>query len=719
MATTKKLTATITANKQGWYNSSKKSGTSKVMSITFPAFTDAKNYTISDAKLYMTFNTAGGGYVKKFKMTFVGKNSFTKTVSSAGKAYNQKTYVSLNSYISQLSSWLAGGGTVIQSVDPEDDEGRTASSGGYYSQNYCQITGAYLQLTVTLNASSASFESTTMEIGSEYSVTVEATDETYLHDLFLVTDDTNLTLLNDVGVGDNSFLVPFSIGTTFPNATSRIVTMVLNTKSNGEVIGTKSYSITLTATSEECYPTAATVIDSNENIILGGITKVSVVSTAFGKYGATIQSYEFFIDDLLCDSNTTGTFSFLPENISKTLAIKVIATDSRSYSTENVLSLYVNSYDFPSFSNVSFYRCDALGNKDEINGIYAKINYDVNVYSLKDKEGVEVSNESVVSMTLNGETYSSNIENTIYGTFLTDTSYAATLKVEDSMGHSSVTTMQIPSANYLLHFRKSQKSIGIGCAADDIGETEKRIKVAWPLVLDDTISLLSPLEIPSGGTGAGTAAGACINLGAVRTSGDIMTGTLTLLDSLSIEGSSKEISLKNNSSLCFYDVENNKIASFIHNNNNFILKQSSSGFTESYLLPTIDTELDEDKTYNILTSKDFYQDEVTIKPAYAWGWITSDGKAINLCFPLSYRVPHDKTITVTSLLGNMRGSSKYFLPSGDGAYTSGGYEFLSTIDATTYVPQQSILRLHLSFSTGSSINNSVLQFDGTLSFTLT
>lgn len=744
---TQTLNATVNSQKQGWYGSST-SGTNGTIKLTFPTFTEAANYTITDAKLYMTFSASGGDRAKAFNLTFSGTNSFSiDSVYTQGNAYNKTTYISLNSYIAKLSSWLSGGGTVITSVDPQPSSYFTTTSGGstkYYSYNYCKVSAAYIQLTLTPNASSASFSSSTMSLGSSYTVTISAGDSSYLHDLTITSGSTTSTLLSSKTGGAYDFTVPKSLGSTFPNSTSASATFTLNTKnSSGTIIGTKTYSFTIKADSSNSSPTVSSVsysTTSSNNVILGGITKITIVGTASGTNGATIKSYNLSIDGTSYGSNATGSFTITPSNTSKTSIATITATDSRGYTaSKSSSSFYVNYYSYPTLTNLSFYRCDSSGNKDEIEGTYAKVSYGISAISVKNTSGTSVTNSATVSMILNGTTYNSNITSTIYGNgnLSIDTTYTATFTVKDSMGYSSTLTAELPSASYLLHFRKGQNSIGIGCAADNVGTSGKQIKVAWPLIINNTatfnssIALSSPLGITSGGTGASTQANAFSNI--VAPGGTIsgalkLTGALTATNTFTVNGVStfgSGLIVKNDATypqIHFQVSGSNVINGMIYWNNNskkmFLRSYNgSSSIYEDFSLPAATTS--STASYNILTTKDFYSGTVSISMARAWGWITASGKGISLCFPLSYRIPSNATISISTLIGNIRGGEgKYYGTSGDGSYVEAGTNFLSVCDNSTYIPEQGLLYIHLTLTGAASTNNRMLQYDGQLGFTI-
>ena len=102
------------------------------------------------------------------------------------------------------------------------------------------------------------------------------------------------------------------------------------------------------------------------------------------------------------------------------------------------------------------------------------------------------------------------------GNLAVDASYNVTLTLTDTVGTVSVYSLTIPSAAYVMHIKKGGRAVGFGTAAG----ADETVTFGWPVKLNN------PLEVSQGGTGASNAASACGNIGAVKKSGDTMTGNL-------------------------------------------------------------------------------------------------------------------------------------------------------------------------------------------------
>ena len=83
-------------------------------------------------------------------------------------------------------------------------------------------------------------------------------------------------------------------------------------------------------------------------------------------------------------------------------------------------------------------------------------------------------------------------------------------------------TVSVSTKQVMMDFYRDGSGIAFGKVAEQSGKVE----FGWP------VQLSSPLEVSQGGTGAASGAAACGNIGAVKKSGDTMTGDLRVQTSL-------------------------------------------------------------------------------------------------------------------------------------------------------------------------------------------
>lgn len=106
-------------------------------------------------------------------------------------------------------------------------------------------------------------------------------------------------------------------------------------------------------------------------------------------------------------------------------------------------------------------------------------------------------------------------------TFDALSSFDLKIRVTDFF-HFVEQTVSIGTKQVMMDFYKD----GSGIAFGKVAETAGAVEFGWPLILE------APLDVPQGGTGAATGSAACDHLGAVKKSGDTMTGNLYVQGSL-------------------------------------------------------------------------------------------------------------------------------------------------------------------------------------------
>lgn len=102
-------------------------------------------------------------------------------------------------------------------------------------------------------------------------------------------------------------------------------------------------------------------------------------------------------------------------------------------------------------------------------------------------------------------------------TFDTLSSYDLKVRLTDYFYYVEQ-TVSIGTKQVLMDFYSG----GNGIAFGKVAESAEKVEFGWPVVLSE------PLGVDQGGTGATTASAACGKLGAVKKSGDTMTGNLSI-----------------------------------------------------------------------------------------------------------------------------------------------------------------------------------------------
>lgn len=533
MAISYTLNASSAGEKQGWWGGSSKSGTNSTITAdfgsaidTFREKVDTNNITITSA--YLAFNCSNSGMPKKKSFKISTDLGSLGTFQDSNISYGQKTKIWFNEDArKELRKWIAEDKRYLYSTDPDPYCIQTNS--GYCSNNYVKVNSASLVIEYIVNKSSASLSSTTMNLGKSYNVTITAGSSSYTHNINIIIGSHTYSVASGVSSGTKSITIPTSIGSEEMSKTKTKSAILRLTTFNGSSnLGDNDYSIIIQAGSD-CAPTINNIsltlnatpnssFSGSSKVILNGRTNTTFKVTATPKYGATITNYTISGGGLN-GSNTSGSFSSTLSNTGSQ-TITIVATDSRGHTASTSKTIIITNYSLPSVNNLVVYRCDSSGNRDDVGGKYAKITFSsIFTSSIKDASNSGTTYSNTMKVKVNGTSVSSG--SVFGGSYNVDSTYNLNIVSTDSVGNSSTMTITLPSSSYLLHFRRKQNSVGIGCAGDDLsGSSDNgRLTVGWNTKFNSNVSfnggltLKNALPVDQGGTGAISANKARENLG--------------------------------------------------------------------------------------------------------------------------------------------------------------------------------------------------------------
>ena len=517
------LTASSAGDKQGWYSTSGSGSNSTITANfasaidSFRSSVDVSNITINSATLKFKCAASGNADKKYFKLsTELGSLG---TFRSSDVSYNAWTTVSLNATAcNSIKTWIVNDKNYLYSTDPNPK--RLGDTN--YSYNYVKVTAATLTINYTVNKSSATLNNTTMNIGSSYGITITAGSTSYTHDILLIIGNSTYTLKKGVSSGSQTITIPTGIGTNemakLKTKTGIIRLITYNGSSN---LGYNDYSITVQVDSSAS-PTISSValsfsatpntsFSGTGKVILNGRTNITLGITSTAKYGASISTYKVNGAGINI-SNSSGNFVFSINQVgSKVITITV--TDSRGYTTSTTRTLYITNYSLPSLNNLIIYRCDSSGNRDDVGGKYAKITYSAVITNpITNATTTSTTYSNAITVKIGTTTLSNG--KVFGGSYAVDSTYNLNIICSDTVGNSTTLQVVLPSSSYLLHFRKNQNSIGIGCAGEDLAGSSDtgRLTINWPTKFNNKITLSSALGIPQGGTGATNETGIVANI---------------------------------------------------------------------------------------------------------------------------------------------------------------------------------------------------------------
>lgn len=487
----------------------------------------ANSIRIDSAKLFLTCGVSGKGSAKEFTFS----RGLNGAITSTGAAQNNTCYLNLGDG-HNLRTYLANGGGEIATYDNSSTYHRTNSGSGYYTENYCSVSSARLEIQYTILQSSLTTYPSSIIINKSNSYTISSSSSSYKHKLTLSIAGKTLTLLDGVARGTHSFTAPSSWAKNFPNASSANATLILETKDGNTSLGTNTYSnIVVKVDGASGVNPVATInsITTKDSYAISGSSQIEVSIAGTAKEGASIKTYTLKVGSSSYTYTSAGTKTITASG-SGAQAFSLEVIDSRGLSsTSSSTTRYITNYVAPALKTGAqpLQRVDGSGNAS-IQGKYYSFTYagvdHCNIVNFS--TGSNIANSVSITITINGVT--SQITSSPWRStreYAVDQSYTATVKVTDL--RTTVTyTFDAPSASYLIHFLEQKNSVGIGCAAEALanGETGK-ITMGWPvytksnaevagnLTVKGALSLSNALPVGSGGTGSTNPTGARTNLG--------------------------------------------------------------------------------------------------------------------------------------------------------------------------------------------------------------
>lgn len=232
---------------------------------------------------------------------------------------------------------------------------------------------------------------------------------------------------------------------------------------------------------------------------------LQVTTTASAQYGATIKDYSVAADGKTASGNSV---TISPITGSGELTVQVTVTDSRGYTVSAQQTITVLPYSQPAIIGMMAERCLQDGTVNDEGdcckvtfiGAVAPLN-DLNSagYILQYKKSAASSYTTITLAAYAGQYAPTGTY--IFGAEI-NSIYDVQMYALDDFGNGTARSLSLPLAFVLMDFHNSGRGIAFGKVAT--------VTDRFDCALD--LQLGTPLGIPSGGTGADTAAGARTNL---------------------------------------------------------------------------------------------------------------------------------------------------------------------------------------------------------------
>ena len=585
--------------------------TNKVITqITLRVESAEAGYGASSAKTvyvrksaYQTANKTGvtglaytGDALGTFTGSFFGNTStFT---------FNASTNASL---FAALAEYFQTGANTITLYNPSPVKGNVSS----YSTNYLQWNAATMTVTYEEGVSEPTTSVASADLGTAITVSTNRLSSSALHTITYSFAGATGTIGTNVG-GSVSWTPPLSLASRIPNAVSGVCTITCATILNGTTAGTRSCTLTLKVPAS-VKPTISSVTRAEAVAGLADQfgtyvrtrSRLAVSITASGAQGSTISSYR----STLCGvTYTDASFTSGYLNTSGSNTLKVTVTDSRGRKATASYTVSVTNYNLPSLTKFTAERCNSDGSAAQADGTKVRVTAAGSVSSVSShntitcKISYRLSTASAwttaVTLTLSGYAVSKT-DLLLSPTFDALKSYDLKISLTDYFT-TVEQVVSIGTKQVMVDFYKN----GTGVAFGKVAETSGKAEFGWPL------KLTTPLAVSEGGTGSATAAAACTALGAVKKSGDTMTGSLLITGSGKYYrrvGTLASGQSGSDTLLGMDDPDNKPMAAIrIGSYNRILFRQYSPGaedFYEAYSLPNTTSGRTDNGSYNILTTK--------------------------------------------------------------------------------------------------------------------
>ena len=328
-------------------------------------------------------------------------------------------------------------------------------------------------LTTIPRASSVSASGDTL--GQPVAITISRASSSFTHKLYYSCGSISWAgIASDV---DTSYrwTPPVSLAAQAPNASTVVLSVIVETYNGSTYIGASSVQITL-AVPSSVVPTlsVATSDQTKVSATYGGYvqlrSKLKVDLTASGAQGSTIKSYSIKLGDIYAVSAASGTTDYLPTSGALTLTCTV--TDSRGRTTTKTQTITVLAYSKPTISDIAAARCNQDGTANRM-GDYGKVTFSGAITALSNKNtaayAVQYREVGTEIWSNAGSAAAGNYAPAgAYVVFAADKSkrYEVRVVATDAFEAIGSAVRDLPAAYALLHHAKHLLSMGIGRLCD-------------------------------------------------------------------------------------------------------------------------------------------------------------------------------------------------------------------------------------------------------------
>ena len=417
--------------------------------------------------------------------TFSGWNTAS---DGSGTSYNPGGSYTANAAATLYAQWTGAAATAAVVLPSPTRSGYslagwyTAASGGtrvgsggasYTPTGNVTLYAHWTALASTISSCSASVVTT-----NDLTLSVSRKSSSYYHKATFRIGSTTLAT-SSAFAASLSYTVPRSWFNSYPNDTSKTVTVSVQTYTDANCSATvgsaATTTFTMTADSgmkpsvvtgwvvHARYNTGTAAEDITEYV--KGYSRSTITfdsSKITMANGATINSYS-----ITCQGTTVSSSPYrTPVLTSTSVPVVCTVTDSRGRTASGTLTITVRDYAKPTLSGISVFRCNANGTADE-DGTYYSVRATTNFSSLNGKNSCALTGKLKAAGCSFGSAYTlTSGTSAIKGTISADTSYTVRLTAADALGNTATYDAQIPTRKWAMKFRPTGNGVAFGKNAE-------------------------------------------------------------------------------------------------------------------------------------------------------------------------------------------------------------------------------------------------------------
>lgn len=371
------------------------------------------------------------------------------------------------------------------------------NSNAYAPNSKSLATGSQALSTIP-RATDVNLSTTRQYMGSSVTISGSPHSRGFSHEIYYQLGGADKVSIASLGTGNfsQSWTIPTSLANSVTNSTFADISIVVDTISNGSVIGTKSKALTILV--PDSYKPSVSVSNISEanstvadkfgsNYYVQSKTQLKFTISASGTYSSSIVSTSLKIDGQgYTFSDSTATTNTI--NSSGDVAYEIVTTDSRGRSFSHTGIVSIHAYTAPTFYAASAKRANSSYGADESNGVYALLlfNYAITPLDSKNNASFVIQYRKKNGSWSGVNSWSSYRQNTTYhaGNLFSDTAseYEVRFGLKDYFLSDYIWfSVIVPTTYTLINFGSSGKSVALFAQSNDEENT---------LEINGTIKLL-------------------------------------------------------------------------------------------------------------------------------------------------------------------------------------------------------------------------------------